>query len=199
MSGLGIDAQRAAVDQYLCSCGGVLLAEFVEIESGARKERPVLAQAVAECQQQGATLLIAKLDRLSRNVRFISSLMESNVEFIAADTPFANRLMVHILAAFAEHEREQISERTKAALASARNRGVELGKNGKQLAREHAEKALAFAQTVQPLVEAARAEGAKTLSDFALNLNRQGSVTREGAQWSPGTIRRLLSRLDQNS
>ena len=136
-SGLGVEAQRAAVDQFLTASGGTLVAEFVEVESGSGKARPILVQSIALAKKSGATLLIAKLDRLARNVAFVSSLMEGGVEFVAADAPYANRLMIHILAAFAEHERAMISERTKAALAAAKARGVVLGANGANLAAAH--------------------------------------------------------------
>ena len=115
-SGLGLDAQRAAVQAYLTQGAWALQAEFTEVESGRRADRPVLARALAACRGQGAILVIAKLDRLARNVAFISNLMDSGVEFVAVDFPQANRLTLHILAAVAEHERDMISARTKAAL-----------------------------------------------------------------------------------
>lgn len=108
----------------------VILAEFVEIESGSRRDRPELACAIKQAKAEGAVLLIAKLDRLARSVALISGLMEAGVEFLAVDNPHATRLMIHLLAAFAEHERSEISARTKAALAAARARGVTLGVNG---------------------------------------------------------------------
>ena len=126
-SGLGLDAQRKAIEDYLNGGKWELLAEYVEIESGKRSDRPELAKALAHSKATGATLVIAKLDRLSRNVAFISNLMESGVEFVAADMPMANRLTVHVLAAVAEHEREMISQRTSAALAAAKARGAKLG------------------------------------------------------------------------
>jgi DNA invertase Pin-like site-specific DNA recombinase len=128
-SGLGLDAQREAVFRHLAGHAGQLVAEFCEIESGSRSDRPQLAAAIAAAKKARATLIIAKLDRLARNVHFISGLMESGVDFVAADNPHANKLMVHMLAAFAEHEREQISQRTKDALAAAKLRGIRLGRN----------------------------------------------------------------------
>lgn len=119
-SGLGLDAQQEAVRSHLKGSAGNLVAEVVEIESGKKNDRPRLAEALRLCRLHGAVLIIAKLDRLARNVAFISNLMESGVEFTAVDFPQANRLTVHILAAVAEHEREMISQRTKAALASKR-------------------------------------------------------------------------------
>ena len=197
-SGLGVEAQRAAVDQFLASSHGTLVAEYVEVESGSGKARPILVQSIAQSRKAGATLLIAKLDRLARNVAFVSSLMESGVEFVAADAPYANRLMIHILAAFAEHERLLISDRTKAALAAAKARGVSLGQNGGLLAKRNRMAAVAFAQSLAPAVEAANYSGAKTLLEVASELNSAGFRTRGGAAWSPGTVHRLLRRLRPN-
>ena len=124
-SGLGLEAQRQAVFAY--TNGGRLLAEYLEVESGKRNDRPQLLAALAHAQATGATLIIAKPNRLARNVHFISGLMEAGVDFVAADLPSANRLTINVLAAVAEHEREMISARTKAALAAAKARGVRLG------------------------------------------------------------------------
>jgi DNA invertase Pin-like site-specific DNA recombinase len=129
-SGLGLEAQREAVARYLASVGGNLVAEHTEIETGKRNDRPELAKALAVCRKRRTKLVIAKLDRLSRNVAFIAALMDSNVEFVACDNPHAARLTLHILAAVAEHEREMISIRTKAALAAAKARGKALGRYG---------------------------------------------------------------------
>jgi DNA invertase Pin-like site-specific DNA recombinase len=196
-SGLGVEAQRAAVDQFLLGSGGTLIAEFVEVESGSGRARPVLVQSIALARKVGGTLLIAKLDRLARNVAFVSSLMEAGVEFVAADAPYANRLMIHILAAFAEHERSLISERTKVALAAAKVRGVSLGLNGKLLAERHRNDALIFARSLSSAVEAANDKGLKTLSELSMELNSLGLRTRHGADWSPGTVHRLRKRLCQ--
>lgn len=194
-SGLGIEAQRTAVDEFLRRTGGTLVEEFVEVESGSRRTRPVLVQSISLCRTRGATLLIAKLDRLARNVAFVSSLMESGVEFVAVDAPYANRLMIHILAAFAEHERFLISERTKAALAAAKARGVRLGQNGSRLAQQHRAAAETFARGLEAAVATAMGRGARTLREIAAELNSAGCRTREGAAWKPGTVHRLLRRL----
>lgn len=170
--------------------------EFVEVESGAKRERPVLAQAIAECRKQKATLLIAKLDRLARNVAFVSSLMEGGVDFVAVDAPFANKLMIHILAAFAEHEREQISDRTRRALAAAKERGVALGSNGHRLAEAHKANAVVWAEGLRQPALRAVSDGADTLAAVSARLNAGGFKTREGAAWSPGTVSRLLKRLN---
>jgi DNA invertase Pin-like site-specific DNA recombinase len=123
-SGLGLEAQQKAVRDHLNGGNWRLVAEVTEVESGKRSDRPKLAEALKLCRLHGATLIIAKLDRLARNVAFISNLMDAGVEFHAVDFPQANRLTVHILAAVAEHEAKVISERTKAALAAAKRRGV---------------------------------------------------------------------------
>lgn len=196
-SGLGIEAQRTAVRHFIRQSGGSLLQEYVEVESGSRRARPVLAQSIEQCRKGGATLLIAKLDRLGRSVAFVSSMMESGVEFVAVDAPYANRLMLHVMAAFAEYERTLISERTKAALAAAKARGVELGKNGSKLAQRHRREALLFAETLRCAVEAAKHGNALTLTELAVRLNERGFQTRQGAPWSAGTVHRLLSRLQR--
>jgi DNA invertase Pin-like site-specific DNA recombinase len=198
-SGLGIEAQRTAVQHYLAQNGGVLLQEFVEVESGSSKTRPLLVKSISLCRSSKAVLLIAKLDRLARNVAFVSSLMESGVEFVAADAPYANRLMIHILAAFAEHERTLISERTKAALAAARDRGVLLGVNGRRLAMLHKQEAALFAETLRDQIDDARRAGAATLQQLCTRLNTAGARTRQGASWRPSTIQRVVGRLSTKS
>jgi DNA invertase Pin-like site-specific DNA recombinase len=133
-SGLGLEAQRAAVANYLAANGSGLLAEYTEVETGKRNDRPDVQKALAACRKHKARLVIAKLDRLSRNVAFIAAMMDAGVEFVACDNPHATRLTLHILAAVAEHEREMIASRTKAALQAAKARGVRLGQNAERLA-----------------------------------------------------------------
>src|ERR1700733_1133331 len=170
-SGLGLEAQQEAVRSYLNGGRWKMVDEVTEIESGKRNDRPALASALALCRIHKATLIIAKLDRLARNVNFISNLMESGVEFTAVDFPQANRLTVHILAAVAEHEAAMISARTKAALQAAKARGVSLGSpNHDQIAR-HAHKgnkasattrsaaARTRAADILPVVESVQADG----------------------------------------
>lgn len=189
-SGLGLEAQRGAVRQYAQQNGGAIIEEFVEVETGRRCDRPALVQSIARCKATGATLLIAKLDRLARNVAFIANLMETGVEFVAADTPFANRLMLHILAAFAEHEREQISARTRAALAAAKVRGVELGRNGRRLALRNRAEACNFAIGIAPqlLMPGSSAEIARLL-------NASGIRARGGGAWTSTQVCRARRRL----
>lgn len=150
VSGLGMEAQRQSIELYASQHGAELTQIFVETESGARNDRPQLQAALALCRKHKATLVIAKLDRLARNVAFVSSLMETGVEFIAVDAPFANRLMIHVLSAVAEWEREQISVRTKAALAAAKARGVKLGTHGAVLGARRKAEAYDRARTLLP-------------------------------------------------
>ncbi len=194
--GLGIEAQRAAVERYVREAGGHLIEEFVEVESGSIRSRPVLVQSIAQCRKNKAVLVIARLDRLARNVAFVSSLLETGVEFVAVDAPFANRLFIHILAAFAEHERTMISERTKAALAAAKARGVRLGVNGQALAKQHKAAAVEFAEGLREALASYLAAGSGTLKMLAENLNRDEFLTREGAKWNPSSVQRVMKRLN---
>lgn len=195
VSGLGLEAQREAVQRFAHQTGRQIIAEFVEIESGRVRDRPQLAAALSECRRAKATLLIAKLDRLARNVAFVSSIMDADVDFIATDAPFANRLMVHILAAFAEHERELISQRTKAALAAAKARGVVLGSNGTKLAKQASEAAVEAAERYRAPLEQIMAAGAKSARQIALALNAAGVRSRNGGRWHSTNVQRVMSRL----
>jgi len=193
--GLGIDAQREAVRAYIARVGGQQVAEHVEVETGRKSDRPILAQAIAQCRRERAVLLIARLDRLARSVSFIASLMDGGVEFKACDMPEAGRLILHVMAAFAEFEREQIASRTKAALAAAKARGVRLGTHGEVLARQNKAAAEQFALTVQAAIEDGQNQGCRTLAQLADHLNGVGIATREGSQWSSTNVQRLLRRL----
>lgn len=194
-SGLGLEAQVEAVQSYLRQNNGVPLGEYVEIESGARSERPQLKMATDACRKEKAVLVIAKLDRLARNVHFISGLMESGIEFVAADNPHANRLMLHLLAAFAEHERDQISRRTKDALAAAKRRGATLGSFGKVLAQRNQMKAKNFARNLAPTLDAIDPARKLSLRNLASELNIRGSRTVSGACWNAMTVYRLKRRI----
>ena len=195
ISGLGIEAQRQAVQRYVASVGGTLLAEHVEVETGRSATRPILLQSIAQCRRDRAVLLIARLDRLARSVSFVSSLIDSGVEFVAADNPAANKPMVQMLAVFAEYERDQIAARTKAALAAAKARGVVLGANGKVLAAVRRAEADQFAEGLRKPVTHAFEQGALTLKEVAERLNGAGIVTREGGRWSAQSAQRLVLRL----
>lgn len=194
-SGLGLEAQREQVEAYIRRTGGELVAEYIEVESGKIHDRPVLVKSISHCKKAGATLAIAKLDRLARSVAFIASLMEAGTDFVAVDMPSANALMLHLMAAFAEHERSEISARTKAALAAAKARGVVLGTNGKVLAKRYRAEAFDWAITLSGPVATARATGAVTIRDVARELNLAGHRTRTGALWATSTTKRLLDRL----
>ena len=201
-SGLGLEAQRAAVAAH-AAARGPIVAEHVEVESGRKKDRPQLAAALEACRTLRATLVIARLDRLARNVAFVSNLMESGVEFVAADMPAVNRLTVHVLAAVAEEEARAVSARTKAALAAAKARGVRLG-NPRLLARDptlaaqanvaQVENARRRAAAVAPFLEQARRAGATTLAQMAEALMARGvPAPRGGRRWSPSQVRRALA------
>lgn len=194
-SGLGLEAQREAIAKHFAYSSQSLVAEYVEVETGRNKHRPILLQAIAHCKREKATLVISKLDRLARSVAFISALMEAGVEFIALDAPYANRLMLHILAAFGEHERGEISARTKAALAAAKARGVILGAHGKILAEANRREASEFASAVGPKVIEIIRGGHSTLRSIAEQLDNQGILGREGGAWSPMMVSRVLNRL----
>ena len=194
-SGLGLEAQQEAVRQFLSGRSATVIAEFVEIESGSKSDRPKLRDALDTCQRNKATLLIAKLDRLARSVAVISALMESKTNFVAVDMPHASRLVLHVMAAFAEHERELIGQRTKAALAAAKARGVRLGANGAVLAAQHKAEATLYAATIRDAISAAVADGARTARDVANRLNEVGLPSRQGRRWHPTSVTRLLRRL----
>lgn len=198
-SGLGLEAQRRAVVDYLNGGNWELVEEFTEIESGKRNDRPELAKALAACRKHKAKLVIARLDRLSRNAAFIANMMESNVEFVAVDFPSASRLTLHILAAVADYEREAISTRTKAALAAKKAQGVKLG--GPRLAVASIEGAKAvkakadqFAANVLPIVQTIEASGIKTFDGIAAALNARGVRTARGGQWYGATVRNIVMR-----
>lgn len=195
-SGLGLEAQRSAVTTYLNGGKWEVIGEFTEVESGKRKNRPQLNDALALCRKEKATLVIAKLDRLARNLHFISGLMEARIDFVAVDMPTANRLTVQILAAVAEEEARAISARTKAALASAKARGVVLGRNGAVVGAENRRRSLQTAAGLRSTIEALRGEGITAVRDVAVALNARGIATPQGKQWHSTSVHRLLKRLD---
>lgn len=205
-SGLGLEAQRAAVLDHVAGKGQIA-AEYVEIESGKRNERPQLARAMTEAKRIGAVLLIAKLDRLARNVAFIANLLESGVEIAAADMPEANRFLLHVMAAVAEHEAQAISDRTRAALAAAKARGVKLGwsmperKEEQRLASrkgaaKNAKNACMHAANLLPIIRQIAAGGA-SLRQIADELNARGIKTARGGLWYAATVRNILARANE--
>ncbi|MDV3480851.1 recombinase family protein [Sphingobium yanoikuyae] len=211
-SGLGLAAQESAVQQHAASGGHRIVAQFVEVESGKRADRPQLAAALAACRLHRATLCIAKLDRLARNLAFVANLMESGTDFVAVDNPTANRLTIHLLAAIAEHEREMISQRTKAALAAAKARGVRLGNpNGAaallpgcheaaaKSATRRQEAATKRAFAIAPVLVELAESGIVGAAAQARELNLRGIPAPKGGVWYPALIRRMRTRraLDQ--
>lgn len=202
-SGLGLEAQQKMIADYIARDGGRLVGEFREIESGkSHRNRPELRKALQSARRHKGTLIVAKLDRLARNVAFVSTLLETpGVEFKAADFPDANRMLIQLLAVFAEYERQQISERTKAALAARRARGLPLG-NPQNLVPGcspapalNAAAAAATAARLRPVIEAIQAEGVHTVRGIADELNRRGYVTERGAGYHATTVARVLGRL----
>jgi len=198
-SGLGLEAQKRAIEEYLNGGDHKVLKEFTEIETGkgsnALDRRPVLKEAISYAKKQGAKLLIAKLDRLSRNVYFISSLMESKIDFVIADMPEANTLTIHLLSAVAEYERELISKRTKEALAAAKKRGVKLG-NPKLKAdnTKRKQRAQEFAEGLRATLEAYKAIGMSQRS-ICDELNHVGITAVRGGEWSLMQVQRVVVRL----
>ena len=200
-SGLGLEAQRAAVCEHLNGGSWQIVAEFTEVESGKNSDRPKLAAALKECRLRRAKLIIAKLDRLARNVAFVSNLMESGVEFEAVDFPQANRLTIHIMAAIAEHEAKMISDRTKAALAAAKRRGVKLGgyRGYQPTAKDRAAGRAAVQERVRnramdlaPTIKELQAAGCKSLRAIAVGLEERGIPAARGGKWSAVQVSRLL-------
>ncbi len=199
VSGLGLEAQRATVEQYLSGSSRTSIGEFVEVETGkganALEKRPQLRLALEACRKTGAVLLIAKLDRLARNVHFVSGLMESRVKFVACDMPEANDLTIHLMAAFAEYEAKRISERTKEALTAAKARGVVLGVTGpenlKRCNDQRQQKAEEFRQRVRPVLEGMAAQGLSRRA-IVIRLNELGIKAPMGGEWSLGQVQRLL-------
>jgi DNA invertase Pin-like site-specific DNA recombinase len=188
-SGLGLEAQKHAVSVYVASAGLDLILEVEEIESGKRNDRPELLRAIAYAKRCKALLVIAKLDRLSRSVAFVSTLMEAGVRFVAADQPTATELSTHILIAVAQAERKAIGERTRAALAAARARGTRLGNPRLDQARPLAIAAVRdtsdrFAQITLPLVRDLQNSGCRTLQSIADALNMRGVKTARSGAWT---------------
>ncbi|WP_377828810.1 recombinase family protein [Bradyrhizobium lupini] len=203
-SGLGIEAQRNAVAAFLNGFQWTLLKEFVEVESGAKSDRPQLIEALRMCRLYGAKLVIAKLDRLSRDAHFLLGLERAGVDFVAADMPNANRLTIGILALVAEQERRLISERVKAAMAAAKDRGIKLG--GKRpgalsascrnaAATALKQRADSRAAEIMPAIKALQDSGMTSLRAVAAGLNAQGIPTPRGSDtWQPAQVARVLRR-----
>jgi len=192
IDGYGIDAQRTAIAKYKPA------AEFIEVESGKRKDRPELLKALAYCKKEKAVLVVAKLDRLARNVAFVSMLMESKVDFVCADFPTANRLTIHIIAAVAEHEAHMVSTRTTAGLKAAKNRGVVLGKSMdlEKAAKGHESQSLAADRNAEKVRTTLNGLVAAKLSlrQIAAELNRMDVKTPRGKVWTAQAVKNALCR-----
>lgn len=187
-SGLGLEAQQAAAKAFVGT--NAIIDEFIEVESTRTKKRPKLDAALIACKERGATLIIAKLDRLARDVYVISGFMKAGIDFIALDNPNANKLMLHILAAFAEHERDMISQRTKEALKAANARGTKLG--------NPTIKALSntFAKQLQPMLEEIMGRDIVTYRAIAAELNRLDVPTFKGkGKWYAPQVFNLMKKL----
>jgi DNA invertase Pin-like site-specific DNA recombinase len=208
-SGLGLEGQQAAVEAYSKATGCRIITAYTEVESGKRADRPELAKAIAHAKRAGACLTIAKLDRLARNVHFLSGLLRSGVDFVACDNATANKLTIHILAAVAEDEAERISERTKAALAAYKARGGHLGgyrpnaaakltaesraKGNANAVKAIKERAVDAYADLTPMMQTLRAEG-QSLAAIADRLNQEGHTTRTCVAWSAVQVMRALKR-----
>jgi DNA invertase Pin-like site-specific DNA recombinase len=210
-SGLGLEAQESDVKRYAAACGGTIIRAYTETESGKRADRPELAKAISHARRAGSKLVIAKLDRLARNVAFISALMDNGFEFVCCDNPHVNRLTLHVLAAVAEEEARCISARTKAALAAAKRRGVRLGSKrpgfwnakrkaawvaGLPQARERSatvrhKNARERVANLLPVMQEQRKAG-MTLQAIADALNEQGQPTPMGGRWVAASVQRAL-------
>lgn len=198
-SGLGLEAQREAVARYVAANGVDLIGEHIEVETGkganALSKRPELVAALATAKREKAGLIIAKLDRLARNVHFISGLMETGVEFAVADMPNADRFQLHLFAALAEKEAEVISQRTKAALAAAKDRGTELGKHGKVLAARNQAEAMDRLEPIAADLLALKAEGL-SVRKMVEALNSRSILSPAGGKWHPASLHKALARLE---
>lgn len=199
-SGLGLEAQQEAVRLFADREAYQVTAHYTEVESGKKNKRPQLLAALDQCRKKKATLIIAKLDRLGRNVAFIANLMESRVQFKAVDNPHADELMIHLLAAFAQYERKQISTRTKDALQTAIRRGAQLGKHGKEvLSQQNSEAADVFAERMRPIIADIEQEGMSTIRAICEELNRREIPTfrNQGESWHKTTVQRLIKRIQE--
>ncbi len=204
-SGLGLEAQQEAVRRYVASRGGEIIGrEYVEVESGKKDARPELENALKRCRQTRATLVVAKLDRLSRNAEFLLRMQNSSVKFVVADLPDANELTVNFMAVIAQHERKAISERTKAALTAARARGTRLGgyRAGAPDIRKHqAQGVQAIRAKSQKAAEENRddieplARAGLSLRAIAGHLNDMGICAPRGGDWSPQSVKNVIDRL----
>lgn len=197
MDGYGMTAQKEIVSRHIGTQNGKLIAEFSEVESGKNDERPELAKALELVKKTKGTLVIAKLDRLSRNAAFLLTLQTAQIDFVCCDCPNADRFTIGILALVAQRERELISERTKAGMAIAKMKGARIGSQNpeasvKAMVAGARDAKVEFATKMARIVAEIRSSGVDTLQGIADCLNRRGYATRQGKQWFPTTVRNLL-------
>lgn len=203
-SGLGLDAQRETVMRFLNGGNHQVVSEYTEVESGGKSDRPELAKAIRDCRLKDARLIVAKLDRLSRDVGFIADLQKAGVKFTVAEMPDATELTVNVYAAMAQHERKLISERTKAALAAAKARGQRLGNpcfaRGEQIpgsgapAHINAGRIARADRFAQDMAQVIRGMDHGSLREIAEALNAAGYRTARGKQWQANSVKRILDR-----
>lgn len=198
-SGLGLEAQRLAISRFLANTNHIVAAEFTEIESGKRADRPELNKAIELCKLKGYTLCVAKLDRLARNLHFVTTLQRAGIQFVAVDNPHATPFVIHILCAVAEQEAVAISARTKSALEACRARGVRLGNPRpadavKIASRANQEQANAFSARILPVIAELQAANVTSLRAIAHCLNVRGFVGRNGKPFAAQTVKNILGR-----
>ncbi len=195
-SGLGLEAQRKMINEFAKNYEYILIKEYTEAVSGSRNHKHNLDTALSDCRRQNAKLIIAKLDRLSRDIGVIIRIMESGVSFVLAESPTAEEFEIHIRAAFAQKERKDISLRTIAALAVAKEKGVVLGKHGRHvLSIKNRLEADDFARTMKPVIEELRQDGIMSTRKIMRELNRRNIPSSKGGQWHRTTVHRLIRRL----
>ncbi|ALO42512.1 recombinase family protein [Pseudoalteromonas phenolica] len=206
-SGLGLESQQSIVSDYIQRQDGTLLHQYTEIESGKNNNRPQLTQALQHCQLTNSTLIVSKLDRLSRDLHFLSSVMKSNIKFICCDQPNSGPLVLQVLAAVAEQERRSISSRTKQALQAAKNRGKKLGNpNLNKVRNTCSKKAQAkfientekYQNAIFPVIKSIQERDITTLAAIANELNKLGFKSRTGKQFYPATVRNILKAKEAN-
>jgi DNA invertase Pin-like site-specific DNA recombinase len=206
-SGLGLDAQKKTVEDFLNGNGHEIVGEYTEIESGGKNDRPELQNAITACELKGARLIVAKLDRLSRDLHFITQLQQSGTRFVIAEMPDATELTIHIYASIAQHERKVIGQRTKAALAQLKDKGVKLGnpclEKGEQIpgsgdttnARAARIKTTGeYALKMAPFIEEMKAQGHTSLRQIAAALNAEGYKTVTGKEWQAMAVSQVIKR-----
>lgn len=197
-SGLGLEAQQEAVRRFI-GCNPAQ--EYVEVESGRRASRPKLSEAMQAAKKAKATLIVAKLDRLARNARFLLEIVESNIDVLFCDLPDMppgpmGKFFLTMMAAVAEMESGLISQRTKAALAVAKKRGIKLGAAGTELAQKNRSEAVDFAKSISPHIKKAEKHGCQSYGEISTYLNNHGIMTREGGGWYPQTVKRVMDRME---